>query len=268
MTRIISPSFPSTLVQEATDPKQKDLLTSLDDGTDKQLLDIPCLTELTGSSPSTIPKPTSSDSDTDDDNKDSGGLTQPLLTNAQRKRAQNAAFEHFVREKDECLLKKFSEEGEKSTEGEANSNGSISARRIIDRVRDYQSELFARAKAGNIIAVLDTGSGKTLIAALLLKEIVAKELEDRASGKSPRMSFFLVRHQGCLSHMRADMGWYCRQIAWLLRSSSIKCFARIWQACQVWFTAGRWTAGDNESGTTSSVVVKSLFAQLKFFMIA
>jgi hypothetical protein len=201
-------------VQEATDPKQRDLLASLDKGTDKQLRDIPWLSELAGSSPSTIPKPTSNDSDTDDDdNKGSGDLPQPLLTNAQRKRAQNAAFEHFVREKDECLLKKFSEEVEKSTEGEANSNGSISARRIIDRVRDYQSELFARAKAGNIIAVLDTGSGKTLIAAMLLKEIVTKELEDRASGKSPRMSFFLVRHQGCLPLMRADMGWYCRQIA-------------------------------------------------------
>ena len=35
--------------------------------------------------------------------------------------------------------------------------------------RYYQIELFNKAKAGNVIAVLDTGSGKTLISLLLLK---------------------------------------------------------------------------------------------------
>lgn len=37
------------------------------------------------------------------------------------------------------------------------------------------------------------GSGKTLIAVLLLKHILDKELEDRALGKPPRIAFFLVR---------------------------------------------------------------------------
>ncbi|KAF3385044.1 Dicer-like protein 1 [Penicillium rolfsii] len=58
--------------------------------------------------------------------------------------------------------------------------------------RMYQIELFERAKVENTIAVLDTGSGKTLIAVLLLKHILQKELIDRAEGKAPRIAFFLA----------------------------------------------------------------------------
>ncbi|KAL7627847.1 Dicer-like protein 1 [Parahypoxylon ruwenzoriense] len=64
--------------------------------------------------------------------------------------------------------------------------------RIILSPREYQTELFERAKQKNIIAVLDTGTGKTLIAALLLRHTVEQELEDRSAGKPPRISFFLV----------------------------------------------------------------------------
>ena len=63
---------------------------------------------------------------------------------------------------------------------------------IITGPREYQVELFERAKKQNTIAVLDTGSGKTLIAVLLLKHIMDQELEDRAHGKRRRISFFLV----------------------------------------------------------------------------
>ncbi|KAJ8060240.1 hypothetical protein OCU04_010584 [Sclerotinia nivalis] len=63
---------------------------------------------------------------------------------------------------------------------------------IIESPRDYQLELFEKAKKQNIIAVLDTGSGKTFIAVLLLRYIIDQELEDRAIGKSKRVSFFLV----------------------------------------------------------------------------
>ncbi|KAK1759415.1 hypothetical protein QBC47DRAFT_437129 [Echria macrotheca] len=65
-------------------------------------------------------------------------------------------------------------------------------RKIITSPRDYQLELFERAKVHNTIAVLDTGSGKTLIAALLLRWIIEKELEDRAKGRPKRIAFFLV----------------------------------------------------------------------------
>lgn len=80
---------------------------------------------------------------------------------------------------------------------------------IITDPREYQLELFEKAKKQNIIAVLDTGqyiglspnvspantltgSGKTLIAVLLLKHTIDIELDDRAMGKKRRISFFLV----------------------------------------------------------------------------
>lgn len=66
------------------------------------------------------------------------------------------------------------------------------AKPIIASPRDYQVELFERAKQKNIIAVLDTGSGKTLIAVLLIRHMMEQELEDRSAGLSPRMCFFLV----------------------------------------------------------------------------
>lgn len=85
------------------------------------------------------------------------------------------------------------------------------SQRIISSPREYQVELFERAKEENIIAVLDTGkvnpfliqfdypmltcrlgSGKTLIAVLLLQHIIKQELEDRALGKPKRVAFFLV----------------------------------------------------------------------------
>ncbi|KAJ5952210.1 uncharacterized protein N7479_010623 [Penicillium vulpinum] len=58
--------------------------------------------------------------------------------------------------------------------------------------REYQIELFERARAHNTIAVLDTGSGKTLVAVLLLKHILQIELNKRANGTKPRVAFFLV----------------------------------------------------------------------------
>ncbi|OCL05832.1 dicer-like protein 1 [Glonium stellatum] len=62
----------------------------------------------------------------------------------------------------------------------------------ITHPRDYQNELFQKAKEENIIAVLDTGSGKTHIATLLLRHFIDEELERRATGESPKISFFLV----------------------------------------------------------------------------
>ena len=64
---------------------------------------------------------------------------------------------------------------------------------IVNNPREYQLELFERAKKQNTIAVLDTGSGKTLIAVLLLKHVIEQELERRYAGHTPRISFFLVR---------------------------------------------------------------------------
>ncbi|KAF2026396.1 dicer-like protein 1 [Setomelanomma holmii] len=62
----------------------------------------------------------------------------------------------------------------------------------ITNPRDYQTELFQRAKTENTIAVLDTGTGKTHIATLLLRHVLEEELEHRAKGGIPRTAFFLV----------------------------------------------------------------------------
>lgn len=63
---------------------------------------------------------------------------------------------------------------------------------VIDKARDYQEELFERAKDENVIAVLDTGSGKTLIAALLIRQYLQQELLNRAQSKPRKIIFFLV----------------------------------------------------------------------------
>ncbi|KAF9961879.1 Dicer-like protein 1, partial [Modicella reniformis] len=49
-----------------------------------------------------------------------------------------------------------------------------------DDPRQYQLEVAKRAIEGNVIAVADTGSGKTLISVLLLKHIVAKARQEAA----------------------------------------------------------------------------------------
>ena len=48
-----------------------------------------------------------------------------------------------------------------------------SSRKLIPR--QYQEEIFLKAQQKNVIAVLDTGSGKTLICAMLIKWISAQE---------------------------------------------------------------------------------------------
>lgn len=70
--------------------------------------------------------------------------------------------------------------------------GEAEDKRIIDSPRDYQLELFERAKTQNLIAVLDTGSGKTLIAILLLRWTMDQELERRATGTSRKICCFLT----------------------------------------------------------------------------
>ncbi|KAL2133085.1 hypothetical protein VTI74DRAFT_2953 [Chaetomium olivicolor] len=111
---------------------------------------------------------------------------------SERKRADNAAFDVWIEENQESLPKgteKFIVDDEKSFQMLIKD---FENRRIIASPRDYQLELFERAKTQNTIAVLDTGSGKTLIAALLLRWIIENELEDRAKGLTKRVAFFLV----------------------------------------------------------------------------
>ncbi|KAF9202887.1 Dicer-like protein 1, partial [Podila verticillata] len=58
--------------------------------------------------------------------------------------------------------------------------------------RSYQVKMFERALAENTIAVMDTGTGKTLVAAMLVKEMMQREKE---YGDSPRkLNFFVVNN--------------------------------------------------------------------------
>ncbi|KAI8583787.1 hypothetical protein K450DRAFT_219980 [Umbelopsis ramanniana AG] len=58
--------------------------------------------------------------------------------------------------------------------------------------REYQLELLEKAKKENIIAVLDTGSGKTLIAVMLIKEMEVTEKIERETRKKTKFTVFLV----------------------------------------------------------------------------
>ena len=149
--------------------------------------------------------------DWDDDAEDEGVTSRPKKV-TERKRRLNAIADSYVQTsvlyptKDSHEVT-AEEEGSQSAKWLVNQSEN---REIISTPREYQVELFERAKEKNIIAVLDTGltesrslplqmltfigSGKTLIAVLLLRHVLAQELEDRVIGKQKRVAFFLVSH--------------------------------------------------------------------------
>ncbi|CAG7919009.1 unnamed protein product [Penicillium olsonii] len=118
-----------------------------------------------------------------------------------KSQSQNAVFNALL---ERHITDEPNDETEEESRGRARTNkpgGDMSlARLVADQgteagaldPREYQLQLFERAKKENTIAVLDTGSGKTLVAVLLLKHILEHELMDRAEGAKPRVSFFLV----------------------------------------------------------------------------
>ncbi|KAH6614300.1 hypothetical protein C7974DRAFT_368601 [Boeremia exigua] len=133
--------------------------------------------------------------DGDDSDKDSEG--HGPKTTSEKRRAQNAILRAFAnninvhvtqREVDEAVSKTANEEQLSIRDILAKQETAVR----ITNPRDYQTELFQRAKCENIIAVLDTGSGKTHIATLLLKHILDEELENRAKGGTRKIAFFLV----------------------------------------------------------------------------
>ena len=103
------------------------------------------------------------------------------LRTTDRKRQMNAAFDDFALEQAQT----FAEEDDKNLQSMDDSRltarglmAKMETENIINNPREYQMELFDRAKKENIIAVLPTGSGKTLIAVLLLQHVIDKELEE------------------------------------------------------------------------------------------
>jgi endoribonuclease Dicer len=147
--------------------------------------------------------------DEGDAEKDDVGPSTKLRKITERKRRQNAIADSHIQTALQKSLKqgfrvKLEDEAQQSARWLINQSES---HQIISTPRAYQTELFEKAKEKNIIAVLDTGelnarvdhtkliaigSGKTLIAVLLLRHTFAQELEDRAMDKKNRISFFLV----------------------------------------------------------------------------
>lgn len=133
----------------------------------------------------------------DSENTDEDISEQPKVTNvSERRREQHKKFSSWLSQRAEKTTKVQVREAVLSADDEALSIRNLMSKQesnvIITNPRDYQVELFEKAKRQNVIAVLDTGSGKTLIAVLLLRHILDQELEDRAMGMKPRISFFLV----------------------------------------------------------------------------
>ncbi|KAF4555624.1 Dicer-like protein [Elsinoe fawcettii] len=131
---------------------------------------------------------TSDDSDENDDD-------QPLTTQA-KKRKQRAIFRTWVLQQAALDIQPTQHDRHRNPQKQQLSISQIigeqESEHIIDDPREYQLELFERAKQQNTIAVLDTGTGKTLIAVLLLRHVIDQELDDRLAGKPSRIAFFLV----------------------------------------------------------------------------
>lgn len=118
---------------------------------------------------------------------------------AEKRRAQKAIFDSWITSSagQEAMRPKTKDGRNRDEVDEQQSIHSLLAQQqkgsqIVKNPREYQTELFERAKNENTIAVLDTGSGKTLIAVLLLRWIIDNDLESRAAGRAPKISFFLV----------------------------------------------------------------------------
>ncbi len=182
---------------------------------------IPAAPESTPSNVEGSSSPLSSNGDDDDDNasesdSEKDGVKRWVINPApkprkitEKRRADTAAFELWLEQNQHALSKTVKKLAFNDDQSAAALVRDFESKKIITSPRDYQLELFERAKAQNTIAVLDTGmiglppcvtfgltltlgSGKTLIAALLLRWVIQNEVEDRAKGCPPRISFFLV----------------------------------------------------------------------------
>lgn len=138
------------------------------------------------------------ESEHDDDDADDFGLPVASTMGFEKRRAQKALFDAWLQDDatQEAAKPRSKDDTVKETADEVMSIRSLMSKQTPDKIvknpREYQIELFERAKQRNTIAVLDTGSGKTLIAVLLLRHTIDQELENRVAGKPPKISFFLV----------------------------------------------------------------------------
>lgn len=121
----------------------------------------------------------------------------PELKAPEKRKIQNACFRQWVLTQAQADINAPKKaKGVRTTADDQLSIRQLMAKNeskpIITGPREYQLELFERAKQQNTIAVLDTGTGKTLIAVLLLRHTMDQELEKRRLGEKARIAFFLV----------------------------------------------------------------------------
>ncbi|KAF2103329.1 ATP-dependent helicase dcl1 [Rhizodiscina lignyota] len=135
------------------------------------------------------------DNDAEHDSEDDSPQSAVLRPISARKREQRAIFQDYVTKRAQNITKEEIKQELQNADDEELSIKALMAKHENEQIttpREYQLELFERAKQQNIIAVLDTGSGKTHISVLLLRHVIDQELEGRAAGKPPKISFFLV----------------------------------------------------------------------------
>ncbi|WEW60952.1 Dicer-like protein 1 [Emydomyces testavorans] len=128
---------------------------------------------------------------------------------SEQRQKQNLRFKALLSARAEAITADEIREAIKVTKDSELSMSNIFAKQdfacTIHDPREYQIELFEKAKKSNIIAVLDTGSGKTLIAVLLLKYILEQELIDRSAGEPHRVdSVTLVFQQAAVLQNNID----------------------------------------------------------------
>jgi endoribonuclease Dicer len=144
-----------------------------------------------------VKKPAATDDDADSDSDADDGPAQVANPISAKRRAQDEIMKAFAAN----VINHVTQKEVREATAKGANEGQLSIRDIlasqettvrITNPRDYQTELFQRARTENTIAVLDTGSGKTHIATLLLRHVLDEELENRAKGCVPKTAFFLV----------------------------------------------------------------------------
>ncbi|KAF7550629.1 hypothetical protein G7Z17_g5598 [Cylindrodendrum hubeiense] len=102
----------------------------------------------------------------------------------EKKRLDTAAFQSWITKNQREVTKTSTQANDLTQQSVAYLVKDGEDKKIIATPREYQIELFERAKTKNTIVVLDT--------ALLLRHMLDQELEDRAVGKHKKVAFFLV----------------------------------------------------------------------------
>ncbi|RKP06066.1 hypothetical protein THASP1DRAFT_16494, partial [Thamnocephalis sphaerospora] len=76
--------------------------------------------------------------------------------------------------------------------------------------RDYQLELLEHAKRENAIAVMETGAGKTLVSALLIRHLTRRAMRGGAQKKpARRIVAFLVNHLSLVEQQAVEIRRHC-----------------------------------------------------------